>query len=334
MKDLPLVSVLIPLYNAEKYIAKTLESVLTQSYENIEIIVLDDGSTDKSLAIAKDYEMQYENIKVFSHENSGAQVTRNKLFELSLGDYIQYLDADDLLHKDKIKSQIDLLKNEDSKSIAFGQWTTFSKDTLEGTIFRKLSIYKNYTDTIEFLIDMWSSLEAISPHAWLIPRILIKESTGWHLDLIKNQDGEFFARIVSQAKKAVFCEDSKVFYRIDSQNSISKNYSQEAAKSLLLSFDWYANILKNDLYRPKSKFALAKVYSNFLFDLYPEHSQLYPLIEARLNTLGFDKPIPIKNYKLLDLSYKLFGAYNNIKILKAIKKNKYLFKLVKAVGKA
>lgn len=314
------VSILIPLHNSEKYISETIESALSQSYENIEILIFDDGSTDESFHIAKQYENKYKNVKVFTHENSGAQITRNKLFELSSGKYIQYLDADDLLDKNKIKNQMDMLKNEDSRSVIFGQWSTFSNSNLDVVRFKKLSVYKNYNDPIQFLIDLWANIEAISPHAWLVPRILIEESDRWNLDLIKNQDGEFFARIVAKSSKVVFCEDSKVYYRLDSQNSVSKNFSIKAVESVLLSIDSYAKVLEAYLDRPNSKYALARIYSHFLFSIYPENKEVISLVKSRLEFLGYDKPLPIKDFKVVRVLYKIFGPYTMMKVLKVIKK--------------
>ena len=99
----PKVSILIPLYNSENYIEETIQSCLNQTYENIEIIIVDDGSTDKSLQIAKSFESG--KLKVYSQPNSGACKARNLAFEKSIGDYIQYLDADDLLSENKIENQ-------------------------------------------------------------------------------------------------------------------------------------------------------------------------------------------------------------------------------------
>ncbi len=322
----PLISILIPLYNAEKYISETIESALAQTYDNIEILIFDDGSTDNSLSIALEYEKKYLNIKVFTHKNSGAQITRNKLFELSSGEYIQYLDADDLLHKDKIKNQMDILKYEDNRVVSFGQWSTFFNNDLDGVRFKKLSVYRNFDDPIQFLIEMWANLEAISPHAWLIPRILIEESDRWNLNLIKNQDGEFFARIVSKSDKVIFLENSKVYYRIDSENSISKNISHKAAKSVLSSIDSYANILSQYMNHSNSKFALARVYSYFMFDIYPLHDDLLRETEKRLIDLGYEQPVAIKDNAVIIALYKVFGPYNMMKILKAMKNTKSFLK--------
>src|SRR3984885_14720915 len=91
----PLVSIVIPAYNAEKWIADTLRSAIAQTWERKEIIVVDDGSTDQTHAIARQFEAQ--GVRVVKQENQGASAARNKAFSLSHGDHIQWLDADDLL---------------------------------------------------------------------------------------------------------------------------------------------------------------------------------------------------------------------------------------------
>jgi glycosyltransferase involved in cell wall biosynthesis len=102
----PLVSVLIPCHNNEAFVGEAIESALGQTYPNIEVIVVDDGSTDKSLNVIKSYG---EQIKWKSTPNRGACAARNTAFGLSQGEFIQFLDADDLIAADKIEKQIPYL---------------------------------------------------------------------------------------------------------------------------------------------------------------------------------------------------------------------------------
>src|SRR5690242_8593951 len=96
----PLVSILIPAYNAEKWIGDTLQSALAQTWPNKEIIVVDDGSSDRTLEIARQFATK--NVSVLTQQNQGAAATRNKGFQVCQGDYIQWLDADDLLSPNKV----------------------------------------------------------------------------------------------------------------------------------------------------------------------------------------------------------------------------------------
>src|SRR5437016_1008248 len=99
-----LVSILVPAYNAEKWIAATIKSALGQTWSNKEIIVVDDGSTDQTVAVARRFESN--GVRVITTSNQGAAAARNRAFSLSRGDYIQWLDADDLLSPDKIEKQM------------------------------------------------------------------------------------------------------------------------------------------------------------------------------------------------------------------------------------
>ena len=95
-----LVSILIPAYNSGKWIRFTIESALSQSWPNKEIIIVNDGSEDNTLQIAKQFESKI--VKVITQENMGASSARNKALSLAQGDYIQWLDSDDLLTSNKI----------------------------------------------------------------------------------------------------------------------------------------------------------------------------------------------------------------------------------------
>src|SRR5262249_31339743 len=105
----PTVSILIPAFNAERWIGDTLRSALSQTWPSKEIIVVDDGSTDRTVEIARKFEP--EGVRVFTQKNQGAAAARNKAYSLSKGDYIQWLDADDLLAPDKIERQLEVLNN-------------------------------------------------------------------------------------------------------------------------------------------------------------------------------------------------------------------------------
>src|SRR5262245_46738697 len=101
-----LVSILIPAYNAEKWIADAIKSALGQTWPNKEIVIVDDGSRDRTFSIAKQFASG--RVRVVSQQNQGASAARNKAMSLCQGDYIQWLDADDLLPADKIARQMEI----------------------------------------------------------------------------------------------------------------------------------------------------------------------------------------------------------------------------------
>src|SRR5215469_10319808 len=105
----PKVSILIPAYNAERFVAAALESAVNQTWSSTEVILVDDGSKDQTLAISKRYECS--KVKIISEEHHNAAATRNRALRECQGDFIQYLDADDLLSPDKIENQLLLLRD-------------------------------------------------------------------------------------------------------------------------------------------------------------------------------------------------------------------------------
>src|ERR1700743_511407 len=120
----PLVSILIPAYNAEPWIADTIKSALGQTWPRKEIIVVDDGSKDRTLAVARQF--AGAEVTVVTQKNAGASAARNQAFTLSRGDYIQWLDADDLLAPDKISRQMAVVeKTADGKTPFSFPWGRF-----------------------------------------------------------------------------------------------------------------------------------------------------------------------------------------------------------------
>src|SRR5690242_13746363 len=120
--EYPKVSVLIPCFNAEKFIGQTLESVLKQSWPEIEVIVVDDGSTDGSIEEVKRF--RGGKIQLIQQVSAGSGAARNRAYQASTGAFIQFLDADDLIEPDKIERQMTRLINQ-SSSVASAEWGRF-----------------------------------------------------------------------------------------------------------------------------------------------------------------------------------------------------------------
>jgi len=301
----PLVSVLIPLYNAEKYLSECLDSVINQTYKNIEVIIVNDGSVDASLTLAKDYAGRYEWIQVYSQGNRGASAARNKAFSLSRGKYIQYLDADDYLHPDKILMQIQKLHKEKNTALCFGKCEYFQGDK-HNILDRHLNLYdKNYFDPCDFLYTMWLNVEAIPPLSYITHRKLIEAVGGWNEELTTNDDGEFFARVIGSSKNVVFVSESVSYYRMDSPNSLSKKISHQSLLSLIKSIKLYAEHSK----KCKQDFteALKTVYTVAIIKLYPLNSELAKKVEFEKDLLGITGFRYPKKTRIYDLLFLFLG---------------------------
>ncbi len=284
------VSILIPLYNSRKYICETIESCLSQSYKNKEIIIVDDGSDDGSYELAKQYESDI--LKVYRQENSGACRARNKAFELSTGDYIQYMDADDLLPIDKIEKQMVFFEKYGDDIVVNCSIVRFSESYERVYNSKKVSFYKNYLDSPLFLNDMWRSKYSMQTSVWLVPRRIIEKVGGWNEDIKKNQDGEFFSRIVLYSKSVFHAKDTNIYYRV-TPNSISLSLNYDSTASLLYSLKCYERNIKSfiDTYPTLKEafFCQLTIYYLTTYSLFPDLAENAKLF---LNKMGGRFVIP------------------------------------------
>ena len=124
------VSVLVPIYNASEYLGKCLDSIVNQTYENIEIILIDDGSTDSSLEICQRYASNDDRIRVIHQENAGISAVRNRCLSEAVGDYVFFIDSDDWIDPDTISVLADIAINEDADIVA-SHYVMRAKDTAE-----------------------------------------------------------------------------------------------------------------------------------------------------------------------------------------------------------
>lgn len=150
----PLVSVIVPVYNCEKYIKKCLESVFEQTYANIEVVVIDDGSRDKSLDIIYCTVKEKTNVKIFHQENSGLSAARNKGLENATGDYITFLDSDDYLGKGHIDNLVVAAEKNKAEMVICG----YQKVSEEGALLHEVIP----TKYIQFEHEEWAYRIAIA----------------------------------------------------------------------------------------------------------------------------------------------------------------------------
>lgn len=238
---LPLVSILIPAYNADRWVAEAIHSAAAQTWERKEIIVIDDGSTDRTLAVARQF--QAESVCVVRQEHQGAAAARNRALQLSQGDYIQYLDADDLLAPDKIARQLAALRGDDSKRILLSSaWAPFYYRT-RGARFGPSSLWKDLSP-VEWLMKKMGENLYMQPATWLTSRELTEAAGRWDTRLWYDDDGEYFCRVLTASEGTRFVPGAKVFYRITPWNRLSYiGSSPEKKDALLLSMKLHIEYL-------------------------------------------------------------------------------------------
>ena len=228
----PLVSILIPSYNSEKYINSTINSALNQTYGNIEIIIVDDGSTDSTLKIVNSFKAP--NIKLIAIDHHGAAHCRNIAFQHSQGKFIQFLDSDDLLHPLKINEQISYAKRQISSRTTFlSSWGKFYSDP-KLAFFEPTSLWQDLYPK-EWLFTSYQEGSWMQPASFLLNREVCELAGDWDTRLTNNDDGEYFSRIICSSEHIKFVPNSFCYYRIGVPNSLSSIKSNSSLHSLCLS---------------------------------------------------------------------------------------------------
>lgn len=200
----PFVSILIPCFNAERWVGQAIESALAQSWQHKEVIVVDDGSTDASLNIIKDFG---DRIRWSTGPNRGGNTTRNRLLEMAEGDWLQYLDADDYLMRDKIALQVAGLEACPDTDVLFGPVTV---EWHHGGATR------TSVKAIPEPHDPWMLLAL-----WLLPQTgaplwrksAIEDVGGWSVGQPCCQEHELYLRLLIDGKRFVYHPATGAVYR-------------------------------------------------------------------------------------------------------------------------
>lgn len=291
-----LVSVIIPVYNGASYLSACIESVLAQSHQNLEIIIVDDGSSDDSLKVAMKFEN--ERIHIISQNRKGASSARNSGLSISKGNFIQFLDADDLLGEHKLKNQLQVLLEKPGYIANCSTIHFYDSDNianLRPSAYED-NFYESTTEKDEFLIKLWGGYSAfgsmVATHAWLIPKSLIAVAGGWNTTLTTDDDGEFFARIILNCKGIIYCPDIFVYYRKQYLPSLSRLDSEEKLRSLLLSATLKTDHLLSVNSSEAAKLATYKIILDIVVNSYQKYPDIYKTALQALPTVKNNKYVP------------------------------------------
>lgn len=203
------VSVIIPAYNAQKYLSETISSVINQTYQNLEIIIVDDGSTDKTKEIIHSF--SDSRITYFYQSNSGVSTARNKGIEIATGDYFAFLDSDDVWLEDNIEEKVELLERSNKYDIAFSSIIFINGQSERGEIYN--SVTKLDTKTLL----SWQNNLITSPSILVCTRRVIDEIKGFDSELSTAADQDFLFRASSKFK-LIKLQKETVLYRIHGEN--------------------------------------------------------------------------------------------------------------------
>lgn len=299
----PLVSILIPAFNASSSIAETLDSALSQTHPRCEIIVVDDGSRDETLIQAKKFSER--GVQVVSQKNSGAAAARNHALRLSRGEFIQYLDADDLLAPDKIAIQLTRAKSEKPDTLLTARWGRFTDDPAKIYFHNENPLFADLSPR-DFMLLHATYDCMMHPAAWLVPRSISDATGPWDEQLSLNDDGDYFTRAVTHAEHIAWCPDALSYYRSELSGSLSSQRSRkhlESAHRVVLNTAQHM-LSTEDTSEYRS--AIADLFQRFAYDYYPAAPDLIADVEKRARDLGGATYSP-RGGKFFQLARHLIG---------------------------
>jgi len=291
----PLVSILIPAYNAQTCLAETLRSALAQTWENKEIIVVDDGSKDGTLALARSFESDV--VKVFTHNNQGAAATRNKAYSLSCGDYIQWLDADDLLAPDKIAMQMEALVDPPNrKTLLSGEWGSFMHRPHRAK-FVPTGLWNNLSKA-EWLMLKMEQNTYMQTATWLVSRELSEAAGPWDTRLLGDDDGEYFCRILLASDGVRFVPGARVYYRQSGSTSLSYiGASDRKRDAQWVSMELHIGYLQSLERSERARAACVTYMQNWMVHFYPERLDIFEKARKLSRELGGQIEAPVPSWK-------------------------------------
>jgi glycosyltransferase involved in cell wall biosynthesis len=280
----PLVSILIPAYNAEEWIADTIKSAMGQSCQRKEIIIVDDGSTDQTLAIAQSFATK--TVSVVTQPNQGAAAARNRAFSLSQGDFIQWLDADDLLSPDKVSQQMArAAQARDKKMLLSSGWGYFSYRPRQAR-FSPTPLWHDLSP-VEWLLRKMGLNLHMQTGTWLVSRELTQAAGPWDTRLLGDDDGEYFCRVLLASTGTLFVPDAKVYYRVTSGGRLSYiGQSQRKMEAHFISMKLHIQYLRSLEDSDRVRRACVAYLQNWLPDFYVEGSELVKQAQQLAEAMG------------------------------------------------
>lgn len=268
----PLVSILIPAFNAQSWIDDTLQSAVAQTWERKEIIVVDDGSTDQTVAVARKFESR--GVRIVEQKNQGAAAARNTALSVCRGDYVQWLDADDILAPDKIARQMAAVEaNLDSRALlssGFGKFLCH----WQRTKFVPSGLWEDLSPT-EWLLRKIGENLFMQTATWLVSRELSETSGLWDTRMLSDDDGEYFCRVLLNSVGTRFVPEAKVYYRAVQPGSLAYlGKSKRKIEALWLSMQLHIHYLRSLEDSSRTREACLSYLQRNLIHFYPQRPDI------------------------------------------------------------
>jgi len=239
-----LLSIIVPIYNIEQYLPCCIDSILGQTYQNIEVILVDDGSVDDSPSICDNYASKYNNIQVIHKENGGLSEARNSGIKAASGEYIVFLDGDDFLLPDSLEKLDKHIKSlEEPVDVIFARLDEYSNNKIITHDYKKWEEFQIKGKTgIKILCDMITNhLTIWSASANVYNRtFLVKNAIFFDKDQVGAEDLDVFSKVMSIARRFSLYRESICCYRLYREGSITTKLSAKSLKAQLFLYNkWF-----------------------------------------------------------------------------------------------
>lgn len=250
----PILSIIVPIYNVEKYIEKCLNSLVKQNIENYEIICVNDGSEDNSLSILKKFNIENSNIKIINKKNGGLSSARNVGIRESKGKYIMFVDSDDFIAENILAEIIEELEENKIDGVYYNYINYFDEDN-------NYSKNSNYGIKNEIVSGyyLWNKLKknfSYMSWLWILKKDFIVKNNLFFVENIIHEDLEYFVRLIVKIKKIKVLDKNIYFYRRRKGSITTTIQTEKKINSYLVILDNFFKILKKE-----------NVFSNLILNL-------------------------------------------------------------------
>ena len=300
----PLVSILIPAYNAQEWIGATLQSAVAQTWLRREIVVVDDGSKDNTVAVVRRFESA--GVRLVTQTNKGAAAARNTAFSNCQGHYIQWLDADDLLAPDKIARQMAAVSNfPNPRLVLSSAWGRFIYRPHRAQ-FVPTALWCDLSPKEWFLRYMENNI-FMQTATWLVSREVTEAAGPWDTRLLGDDDGEYFSRVLLASDGSRFVPEAKIYYRMPGSNNLSHIGTSDAKKDAQwVSMKLHIHYLRSLDQSDRAKAACVTYLQNWMASFYPERLDIFEEASRIARDLGGLLKVPRLSWKYSPVK-ALFG---------------------------
>lgn len=312
----PEISVIITAWNSGRWIAETLRSVFRQSFQDFEVIVVDDGSTDETAQIVASFDDP--RLRYVRQENRGQSVASNVGAGMARGRFLKFLDADDLWNVQHLEAQYQAIRDCPG-AIASCSWGYFREHS-EATQPRAEHVNRDFDDPLEWLVTSLTQDEGMmGVWMWLIPREVWQQHGRFHEELTLNKDYDLSIRLLLGSRCVKFSGRALYCYRKGIAEAVTQNRSVRSLASALRTTQLGTASLLAREDSPRIRRICANRFQMWLFSFYPEYPDLVRKAEEQIRELG-GSDLKLQGGFLLKVLTPLFG-WKSVRRLQVVAKS-------------